>query len=52
MCLTPFLLRNSVNSRLVKAVALSETMTSGKPRAANDLRRSSIVVLDVDESVI
>ena len=49
MCLMPFFFRNSVNSALTKARALSDTSTSGKPNVANDLRNDSIVDDDVDE---
>lgn len=41
-----------MNSLLVKAVALSETITSGKPSDVNDLHNCSMVVLEFDESVM
>ena len=47
--LNAILFRNSVNSALTKACALSDTSTSGKPNVANDLRNDSIVDDDVDE---
>ncbi len=37
-----------LDSSLVKAVALSDTTTSGTPNVANDLRIIAIVVADVD----
>ena len=43
-----FFCRNSVNSVLTNACALSETITSGNPHEANDFLRASIVVADVD----
>ena len=48
-CRIPFLFRNSANSVLVKAVALSYTSTSGDSSEANVFRRSLIVVADVDK---
>lgn len=41
----PILFVNSANSRLLNAVLLSETTTSGSPRVANDLQSSSIVAM-------
>ena len=48
ICLILFLLRKLLNSVLVKAVALSDTTTSGRPRDANNHRSNLIVTADVD----
>ena len=47
----PLLRRNSENSALVKAVALSDTITSGKPRPAKVFLISSMVAVDIDKFV-
>ena len=43
----PLSLRNLANSSLVNAVALSDTITSGRPSDVNDFRKSSIVAAEV-----
>ena len=48
-CLIPFFFRKVSNSSLVKLVALSDTIISGKPKVANDFLNKVIVVADVDE---
>ena len=41
-----------MNSSPVNALALSDTITSSKPSDANNLRRCSIVAVDVDVFVM
>ena len=49
MCCMPFFAIHSLNSALVKHVALSVTMVSSSPCSANSIRNCSIVTFDVEE---
>ena len=46
---SPFFFKNCSNLSLVNFAALSETITSGNPRLANDLIIREIVAADVDD---